>query len=139
TDEVTVVRPVVESVRATMKQVAARFPGVRMRLAGSPALLIDEMVIVDSDMLMTTVVSLLAITIILLYGYRKPQQVLLSLVPLLIGLLWTLAVVRFTSGRINMVASIFLPILMGRGSDFAIYVIARFNAERAGGALPREA
>lgn len=139
TDEVSVVRPIVLSVRETIRKVAARYPGLTMRLAGSPALLIDEMVIVDHDMFLSTVVSLLGITLILLYGYRKPQQVLLSLVPLLIGLLWTMALVRFTSGRINMVASIFLPILLGRGSDFAIYIIARFNAERGAGASPREA
>jgi len=136
-DENNVVRPLLQSVRAIAASVAERHPGIRIRITGLPALQVDEAEIVDHDMKFTTALSLLFISIILVYGYRKPQQVLLTLVPLAIGILWTLALVRWKYGKINLVASAFMPILLGRGSDFAIYLMARFNAARGYGHPPR--
>ena len=138
-DENAVVLPLVDAVRAVAAAVSARHPGCRIRITGLPALQADEQKIVDRDMTMTTLVSLIAITIILLYGYRKPQQVALSLVPLAIGIIITMAIVEVKDHRINIVASAFMPILLGRGSDFAIYIMARFNAARAQGLAPKAA
>ena len=137
-DENSVVLPLVTWIRATTRAIAARHPGVRVRVTGLPAMQADETVIVDRDLSMTTILSLVAITLILLYGYRRPQQVLLSLVPLLIGVLVTMAICYLAYGRVNLVASAFMPILLGRGSDFAIYIIARFNSARQAGRSARE-
>ena len=119
-DENTVVKPLLRAVRSIAASVAERHPGIRIRITGLPALQADETEIVNSDMTMTTAVSLIAITIILLYGYRKPQQVALSLVPLAIGIILTMAIVELKDHRVNLVASAFMPILLGRGSDFAM-------------------
>ena len=138
-DENSVVLPLVESVRKTAAEVAGRHPGVQIRFTGLPALQADETKIVDRDVFATTVISLVLIAGILLFGYRKPQQVLLSLVPLAVGILWTMAITRLVYGRVNLVASAFMPILLGRGSDFAIYIIARYNAARSSGHAARKA
>lgn len=138
-DENSVVLPLVESVRATAAKVAKDFPGVRVRITGLPAVQADETVIVDHDMSYTTTVSLVLIAIIMLFGYRQPRLVLLSLLPLGMGILWTLALVKLQYGRVNLVASVFMPILLGRGSDFDTYVISRTLAERATGRSLRDA
>ena len=64
---------------------------------------------------------------------------MLGLLPLLLGMLWTLALVHLIFDTLNLVTSAFIVTLLGLGIDFAVHLLSRFNERRLEGKDPVEA
>jgi hypothetical protein len=80
--------------------------------------------------------GLLLIYLILARTFRGWVIPFLALVPLVVGILWTMGLIRALFGSVNLLTSMMALVLLGLGIDFAIHVIARFQEERLrGGAL----
>lgn len=138
-DETKVLLPMVEHARNLAEQVAARTPGIRIQFTGYPALVVDEMNIIQRDMFYTTIIALVGIVLMFLLVFRVVRQTLLANIALLVGLLWTVAFTVVVYGGFNIITSLFAAVLLGLGIDFGIHIIARFNENRGRGMLPREA
>jgi predicted RND superfamily exporter protein len=80
------------------------------------------------------VLSLLFITLcLLIFFFRQPLIPILTLLPLFIGLLWTLAFVAITFGSLNIFSIVLGIILLGLGSDSVIHLLSRYGEERRKG------
>ena len=151
-DEPHVVLPFVEYARRH-GQVAVRELGARcqagkaacpdgplkLTLTGLPAIVADETLILKRDITLTTVVAIAGILGLFYLGFRSMRQTALGLLPLITGLVMTLAFVRLTFGSLNLVTSAFIVTLLGLGIDFAVHLLSRFNEARQQGKEVRDA
>ena len=112
---------------------------LKLTLTGLPAIVADETVILKRDVTLTTVAAIGGILCLFYFGFRSLRQTALGLLPLLTGLLWTLAFVRLAFGSLNLITSAFIVTLLGLGIDFAVHLLSRFNEARQQGQPAREA
>ena len=112
---------------------------LKVTLTGMPAIVADETRVLTRDIALTSAVALLGILALFFLGFRSLRQTVLGLLPLLIGMLWTLALVHLLFGSLNLVTSAFIVTLLGLGIDFAVHLLSRFNEGRLDGMEPREA
>jgi len=138
-DETNKLVPLVERARALAHEISTKVPGVEVKFTGFPALVVDEMNIIQRDMFKTTIIALIGIVLVFLLIFRVVRQTVLANVALLVGLLWTVAFTIVVFGGFNLITSLFAAVLLGLGIDFGIHIIARFNEARGRGADPREA
>lgn len=135
-DEGKDVTPFIEELRALRDQVhvdAAVSPEVRAELTGLPALASDELVIVESGIRLSSVLSMLGIFALLLFAFRSLRQSIIALVPLGAGVLITLGFVEVLFDGLNLITSSFLSLLMGLGIDFGVHLLYRYQEERRAG------
>ncbi|MEM6292752.1 MAG: MMPL family transporter [Myxococcota bacterium] len=139
-DEGKELQPLVEQLRAARDEALAEAPdGVQARLTGLPALAVDELAIVEQGLLVTSIAAAIGIFGLCLLLFRSLRQTIVALVPLVPGIVATLAVVRILYDDLNIITSGFVAVLLGLGIDFSVHVIARRNEEVREGRSPKEA
>jgi len=109
-DETKALIPLVERARALAKQIVRSHKGVRVQFTGYPALVVDEMKIIQRDMFTTTILALVGIALIFMLVFRVVRQAVLANSALLVGLLWTVAFTVVLYGGFNLITSLFAAI-----------------------------
>jgi predicted RND superfamily exporter protein len=107
---------------------------VRPALTGMPAVATDELVAVNRGLEISTVGTGLGLVLLLYLGYRSLRYTVMTLVPLGVGTLLTVALARALFGGLNIVTSSFVSVLMGIGINYAIFLLARYSEELREGA-----
>lgn len=102
-------------------------------LTGAPALEVDEATAISRGVVVTSVATVTAILLVLAFGFRRGRIVALTLVPVAIGVVATMAVARVLYGELNMVTSSCSSILLGLGIDFGVVLLDRVEEEREAG------
>ncbi len=125
-DEGHEVKPMVDKVRAIRDGIALG-DGVEANLTGLPALVADELVIVKRGIVQTSAATTIAILLLLLIAFRSIRYTVLSLLPLGVGVVLTLAATKGIFGGLNLVTSTFVPVLLALGIDFGVYVLSRYG------------
>jgi uncharacterized protein len=129
----------VKRLRQLMVQTQSEVPGVNVGATGEPILEIDEMAQSERDTLLATVVSLVLVFIIIVYGYGKISRRLKADLCLLVGMAYTMAFTTLTIGHLNILTITFAPILIGLAIDFGVHLITRFEEELRRGRSEQEA
>lgn len=70
--------------------------------------------------------AVLLIVLLLLISYRRWVAVPCIIVPLLLGLIWTLGITAVTLGTLNLITIFLVLILFGLGIDFGIHNFSRY-------------
>lgn len=120
-----------------------RGPTTRVYVTGDPATITDLNDTVDRTSKRITVISLLALIAILILIYRRPVTILVPLATIGIAVACTRGVLAL-SGQAGFPVSTFTPafiaaIVLGAGTDYTVFLIARFQEELRNGLEPREA
>ena len=116
----------VTRLREIIAEVSERYPETRIGLTGIPVLENDEMRRSQSDMTSASVVSFIAVAVLMFVGFRGLRHPLLSLIMLLVGMTWTFGYTTLVVGHLNILSVSFAVILIGLGIDFAIHYLARY-------------
>ena len=74
-----------------------------------------------------TFIALIAISLLLFLALRSYRDVLLVMIPLLLAALFTVAAMRLFGLSFNLGNIIVLPLLIGLGVAFAIYIVVRWR------------
>lgn len=98
-----------------------------VRLTGSAALGYEELESVSQGSGIATIIALLIVAVILVFGLRSMRLVLVSLSSLIAGLLLTAAIATLTVGELNMISVAFAVLYIGLGIDFAVHFCLRFR------------
>ncbi|MCH9681889.1 MAG: MMPL family transporter [Deltaproteobacteria bacterium] len=139
-DEGVEVAPIVERLRAVRDAVMADAPAaITADLTGMPALITDELAILQLGLRDSTIATTLGIAVLCLLLFRSLWQMFVALVPLAPGVLATLAVVQVLYDDLNLITASFVAVLLGLGIDFSVHAISRFNEEVRAGTDPDEA
>ncbi|MED5463424.1 MAG: MMPL family transporter [Myxococcota bacterium] len=135
-DEVHHQKPVIEKIRSIRDRLVASGtldPALSIQLTGLPTLAVDELRIIEEGLFQSSFATGIGILILFLIAFRSFRQSLFAGVPLVIGIILTLAFVRLTYGQLNLITSSFISVLLGLGIDFPVHLLSRFNEFRRKG------
>jgi uncharacterized protein len=80
------------------------------------------------DACITAVIyALILITALLLFTFRSVVYALLAMLPLILGTAWTLGLIRCFGINLNLANSVFLPMIVGAGVEYAIIILQRWQ------------
>jgi hopanoid biosynthesis associated RND transporter like protein HpnN len=119
------VRRLRELVDATEHEVA----GINVGITGEPVLEADEMAQSQRDTTLATVVSLLIVAAIFIYGYHETGRPIKATLCLICGLGFTVGYTTWTVGHLNILTITFAPMLIGLAIDFGVHLITRYEEE----------
>jgi uncharacterized protein len=71
--------------------------------------------------------ALILISVLLLFTFRSAVYALLAMIPLFVGTAWTLAMIRCFGINLNLANSVFLPMIVGAGVEYAIIILQRWR------------
>jgi predicted RND superfamily exporter protein len=100
---------------------------VKAEVSGMPAFIVDELVVVQDGLSSSTIVATLGIVGICWVLFRSIVYTVLANLPLLPGVVLTLTFVSVTYGKLNLITSSFVAVLLGLGVDFAVHIVSRYN------------
>lgn len=103
---------------------------VTVNLVGPYTNKADEHAIVQRDTVRAGAVALLGVVIVLYALFRSARAVLILLVPLTFGVVWSLAATYVIIGDLNVMTSMISTVVMGAGIDAGIHFFLRARKER---------
>lgn len=94
---------------------------------------------INADMWISSVVAITLILGLLIFYMRRPANVLVVFVPLLVSMVWMMGAADIVYGRLTVLTSFVLALLSGLGIEYGIHIYSRWMEERRAGADPEEA
>ena len=118
----------IATVRAAAEPLAeAHGAGTTIRLTGEAVIKHEELETVERGGTLAGLLSLVAVSLILLGGLRGPRVVLACLVTLIAGLIWTAGLAAVVIGDLNLISVAFAVLFVGLGIDFCIHYALRYR------------
>jgi predicted RND superfamily exporter protein len=74
--------------------------------------------------------AVIAIFILLILTLRDIRLTLLAFVPLALGSLWTIGIMGAADVQFNLANSVFMPLVVGAGVEYAVIIISRWREGR---------
>ena len=131
----------IESVRAVVHRQVP--PGLHVEMTGPPATIADMAGQVEHSLITITAVSVGLIILVLLLIYRSIAVTALALASIGVALAAARGVTAFLGLHVFAVstftASFLTAVVLGAGTDYAIFIISRFQENRRQGMAAREA
>ncbi len=115
------------------------YPDVQANLTGMGKIGEDEMHSVGFYTQLLSLAALIFIYILLSRTFKSWSLPAIALIPLVVGIIWTLGLLYLLFGSLNLFTAMIMLILLGLGIDFSIHLIARFGEEMNNGREVREA
>lgn len=135
-NELEFAREVTDQLRAVGKDVFERpdqpwsDSGMTYNILGPYITKADEHQTILRDMLRSGIFGVVGVVVILLLLFRSQRAVLVLLVPLICGVVWSLGVTEIVLGRLNAMTSMISSVVMGMGIDAGIHFFSRVKRYR---------
>ena len=113
---------------ATLSRFVTAVRSVEPDAAGTPVLMIEAAATMVKAFVQAGILSVAAIALILFVALRRPIDVALTLVPLLVAIVVTLEICVLIGLKLNFANIIALPLLLGVGVAFKIYYVIAWRA-----------
>lgn len=124
--------PGVNLVEETAKQIADDL-GLRAGCTGITTVGRDEMVTSEQGLAASMMIALILIMLLMIFAFRMFSVPVISGIPLIIGIYWTLGITGLVIHRLNIMTAMYMVALIGLGIDFAIHLLTTYRQERDGG------
>ncbi len=98
-------------------------------VGGSQRNSIDQYDFIISDLADSGLITLIMVLAALVIGFRGLRVLPVVLLPLFLGLAWTLGSIPMLVGDLNTITSFLLLVSFGLGIDFSIHLVKRFTRE----------
>src|SRR2546428_1505184 len=129
----------VQRLRELVGQTKVEVPGINIGITGEPVLEYDEMAQSQHDTAVATIVSLVLVALIFIYGYNESGRPIKATLCLVVGLAYTMAFATLVIGHLNILTITFLPMLIGLAIDFGVHLVTRYEEELRQGKTERAA
>lgn len=123
----------VNTIEARAGEIAAEF-GVEAGLTGLTTVARDEMVTSEQGLVASGLIAIVLILLLMVFSFRMFSSPLISGVPLLVGIYWTVGLTGLTIQRMNIMTAMYMVALVGLGIDYGIHLLTSFVQERDDGA-----
>jgi hydrophobe/amphiphile efflux-3 (HAE3) family protein len=109
--------------------------GVRARLAGLPVLAAEANSALSSSgrRLLTLLAGLLAVGLVLLAVFRRPQRALVPLIPIALATGWSALILFLIGIPLNPMSATLGALVIAISTEFSVLLSERFRQERVGG------
>ncbi len=114
-------------------------PGIRVSPVGTFVLGIRTMDAVVSTRIPMLVAGILGVFFVLLIVYRRFYRAFFAVIPSVLVIGWSSAIMFFSGIPLNPLTAILGAIIIGIGTEFNVLLLERYHEERSRGLLPREA
>ena len=128
-----------ETIRAHLKELEAKYPGVELRLTGEPALDVDEMEMSEADAFHAFLITIALIILLFLFSYKAFLRPAITFGVLIMGVIWSLGFAMITVGHLNVLSQAVIPMVLGIGIDFGIQILGRYEEELGRGRTVEQA
>lgn len=123
-------KEIVDEVKAVVASMdLAPYGDLRLQYGGNFTKKVDQQAMIESDLRLATLVSLLLVLGYMAFHFRRGLAVVMIILPLVMGLLWTYAVGALAFDGLNILTAFIGAILLGLGIDHGIHLLGRFSAE----------
>jgi hopanoid biosynthesis associated RND transporter like protein HpnN len=129
----------VRRLRQLVDETELEVPGMNVGITGEPVLEYDEMLQSQKDSTIATILSLILVALIFIYGYHATGRPLKATLCLLVGIAYTMGFTTLAVGHLNILTITFVPILIGLAIDFGVHLITRYEEELRHGRSQRQA
>jgi uncharacterized protein len=119
--------------RATVKQVLADNPRLRIRITGETALEHEELESVAIGATMAGIVSLILVCTSLMIALRSVKLLIATFIVLILGLILTAGFATLAIGHLNLISIAFAVLYIGLGVDYALHICLHYRECRAQG------
>lgn len=128
-------RDMLARVDAVVKRVNEEQFGGAMKIeyGGTFKTAIDDYATVMHDVERATIITVVALVLLLTLTFRQPLIVFLLGIPQVMAVLWTFALAYLLVGSLNVFTVFLFNILFGVGIEFGIQMYSRYAEERRGG------
>jgi len=113
-------------------------PEMRAQVVGAYRSFLEVRAI-GRDVRLATMISIGLVLLLLIGFFRNVRSVMIVLVPLLVGIAWTLGLIEVIFHRLNALTAFVFSMLIGMGIDFGIHLYRRAQEEFERGASWDEA
>lgn len=114
------------AVVATLAALDHRLPHVQISATGEVVQRAQERGALVGDLEWVTLAGVLGVLAVFALGFRRWTVAAAAMVPVALGVLWTLGLVGFVYGDVTLFALAVPVILVGLGIDFSIHVVSAF-------------
>lgn len=114
-------------------------PTIEGGLAGLPALEYEELTTTRRDFARSTVIALILVTLLCVWGFRSVARPALAGICLALAIAITFNFVWLAIGHLNLLAMVFTVILVSIGIDFAIHFVTHYESALSRGLPPAQA
>ncbi|PTY06697.1 hypothetical protein DB346_00040 [Verrucomicrobia bacterium LW23] len=123
----------VRKIRAFLKEMEAKYPGVHLGLTGEPVLGDDELITTDRDIHNASIITAVLIGLLFLISYRNLERPIYAGLVLGMGMAYSFAFTMTVVGHFNIISIAVIPMVLGLGIDFGIQIMGRYEEELANG------
>ena len=107
--------------------------GVSVGATGPYVFSAETNAVVNADMRRTTIISSIGVFLIFFLAFGSMFYSIITLIPLTISLVLTMAWAKFAVGGFNLITSFLPALVLGLGIDYGIHLISRYAEERQKG------
>ena len=129
--EVNAAGPAIAAVRAHVAAVKAEIPDVQAGLTGVEVIEGDETDAAMRDASRTSIIAVIALSILLIYSFRGIRTPILLNLSLYTGVAWSFGYLLLTVGHLQILSVFFVLILLGLGMDFGVHLVSSIESARA--------
>ncbi len=126
----------VKKFRELIEQTRSEVSGVNAGITGEPVIENDEMVQSQKDTLRASLIALVLVAVIFIFGYHEMGRPIKATLSLVVGLGYTMGYTTLVVGHLNILTITFAPILIGLAIDSGVHLVARFEEELSMGNDP---
>jgi len=119
----------VRRLRHLVTETQSEVPGLNVGVTGELVLEVDEMKQSQKDTTLASMVSLVGVALIFIFGYHGTGRPIKATICLLVGIGYTMAFTTLVVGHLNILTITFVPILIGLAIDFGVHLITRYEEE----------
>ena len=116
---------------AFLRTHVAELKAISSEHAGLVPLWAEMLTQIQRDLPIMSLATLIAVAFIVLIGLRSIKGALLSLVPLVVGLVWTLGVLGLLGVKLNFISVLSVPLIVGIGIDDGVHLYHRIRHDRS--------
>ncbi len=127
------------AVEEVLRPLDKHYPDYSIERTGIVPISRDELDSMGPQTLAITGFAFLIILIMLMCAFRSLLTPLITMLPIVIGIIWSMGCIYLTIGSVNIITSMIMVVLLGLGIDFSLHLTSRFHEEITAGKDVEEA
>ena len=101
-----------------------------VQVVGAKILGMELKRLIKRSVLISTIIAFFSVSLILFLHFKKAYYVLLTLTPLVVGIIWGIGGMALFGFDFNMVSIAIIPVIIGIGIDNGVHIVNRFIFEK---------
>ncbi|WP_230866645.1 efflux RND transporter permease subunit [Iocasia frigidifontis] len=124
-------KPGVNAIENEIKSIEKEYPNYQYGLTGMHVISRDELVTSFRDSNIAMTIGFVLIIIILIIAFKMWLSPLLSIIPLIVGIIWDMGFTTIIIGRLNIMTVFTAAMLIGLGIDFSVHILSGYTEARS--------